>query len=181
MFRVSRSNFFALQDISFEVRKGESIGIVGRNGAGKSTLLQIVVGTLRPTTGSVAVDEPGRGPVGIGLGLQPRVYRWPFNVYLNATILGLTKTEIDEKFDDIAAFADIGEFMEQPVKTYSSGMLVRLAFAVQVQIQPDILIVDEALAVLQQHERMDYVGRSFILKSLLILVGFGAGPISRTT
>ena len=142
----SFKNFFALQDISFEVRKGESIGIVGRNGAGKSTLLQIIVGTLQPTTGSVAVNGRVAALLELGSGFNPE-FTGRENVYLNATILGLTKAEIDEKFDDIAAFADIGEFIEQPVKTYSSGMLVRLAFAVQVQIQPDILIVDEALAV----------------------------------
>jgi lipopolysaccharide transport system ATP-binding protein len=147
--RVSRQsfkNFFALQDISFEVRKGESIGIVGRNGAGKSTLLQIIVGTLQPTTGSVAVNGRVAALLELGSGFNPE-FTGRENVYLNATILGLTRAEIDEKFDDIAAFADIGEFIEQPVKTYSSGMLVRLAFAVQVQIQPDILVVDEALAV----------------------------------
>ena len=142
----SFKNFYALQEISFEVRKGESIGIVGRNGAGKSTLLQIIVGTLQPTTGTVEVDGRVAALLELGSGFNPE-FTGRENVYLNATILGLTQEEIDEKFDDIAAFADIGEFIEQPVKTYSSGMLVRLAFGVQVQIQPDILVVDEALAV----------------------------------
>jgi len=147
--RVSRESFkdfYALQDISFEVNRGDSIGIVGRNGAGKSTLLQIIVGTLQPTTGSVEVHGRVAALLELGSGFNPE-FTGRENVYLNATILGLSRAEIDAKFDDIAAFADIGEFIEQPVKTYSSGMLVRLAFAVQVQIQPDILVVDEALAV----------------------------------
>src|ERR1039457_302029 len=169
----SFKNFFALQEISFEVRKGESIGIVGRNGAGKSTLLQIIVGTLQTTTGSVMVNGRIAALLELGSGFNLE-FTGRENVYLNATILGLTKAEIDEKFDDIAAFADIGEFIEQPVKTYSSGMLVRLAFAVQVQIQPDILIVDEALAVggslvpkrrLQQMEKLIANGTTLLFVS----------------
>jgi lipopolysaccharide transport system ATP-binding protein len=144
--RESFRDFYALQDISFEVGKGDGIGIVGRNGAGKSTLLRILVGTLQPTTGSVEVRGRVAALLELGSGFNLD-FTGRENVYLNGAILGLSRAEIDAKFDDIAAFADIGEFIEQPVRTYSNGMLVRLAFAVQVQIQPDILVVDEALAV----------------------------------
>lgn len=138
--------FWALEDVSFQVEKGESIGIVGRNGSGKSTLLQIICGTLSPTYGRI--DTVGRvaALLELGSGFNPE-FTGRENVYLNASVLGLTKDEIDDRFDRIAAFADIGEFLDQPVKTYSSGMVVRLAFAVQAQVDPDILIVDEALAV----------------------------------
>ena len=138
--------FWALRDVSCEVRPGEALGIIGRNGSGKSTLLQIIAGTLRPTEGRVQVRGRVAALLELGSGFNPE-FTGRENVYLNATILGLPRREIDERFDEIAAFADIGEFLEQPVKTYSTGMLVRLAFAVQVQVRPDILIVDEALAV----------------------------------
>lgn len=140
------SEFWALKDLSFEIKKGESFGVVGRNGSGKSTLLQIITGTLFPTQGSVNVDGRIAALLELGSGFNPE-FTGRENVYLNGMLVGLTKSEIDNRFDDIASFADIGEHLEQPVKTYSSGMLVRLAFAVQVQLTPDILIVDEALAV----------------------------------
>lgn len=138
--------FWALRDIDFSIRKGETVGIIGRNGAGKSTLLQLICGTLSPSCGDIQVVGRIAALLELGAGFNPE-FSGRDNVYLNARVLGLSKEEIDERFDEIARFADIGEFLEQPVKTYSSGMYVRLAFAVQACIEPDILIVDEALAV----------------------------------
>lgn len=138
--------FWALRDISFEIKKGETVGIIGRNGSGKSTLLQIICGTVSPTRGSIETNGRVAALLELGSGFNPE-FSGRENVYLNAALLGLSKDEVDKRFDDIAAFADIGQFIEQPVKTYSNGMMVRLAFAVQCQVNPDILIVDEALAV----------------------------------
>ena len=138
--------FWALKDVSFEVNKGEAFGIIGRNGAGKSTLLQMICGTLSPTSGSVEVEGTVAALLELGSGFNPE-FTGRENVYLNASVLGLTQEETDEKYDEIAAFADIGDFLEQPTKTYSSGMLMRLAFAVNTCVDPEILIVDEALGV----------------------------------
>ncbi len=138
--------FWALNDVSFEVKKGETVGIIGRNGSGKSTLLQIICGTLSPTSGIVETKGRITALLELGSGFNPE-FTGRENVYMNAAVLGLSKEEVDKRFDDIAAFADIGQFIEQQVKTYSSGMIVRLAFAVQSQIDPDILVIDEALAV----------------------------------
>ena len=136
----------ALEQVDFCVQEGDSLGIIGLNGSGKSTLLQIIAGTLQPTTGSVEVKGRIAALLELGSGFDPE-FTGRENIYINASILGLTRREIESRYDAIVAFADIGDFIERPVKTYSSGMMVRLAFAVQVHVDPDVLIVDEALSV----------------------------------
>ncbi len=143
--KLSR-DFWALRDVSFEVKRGETVGIVGRNGSGKSTLLQMICGTLNPTGGEVEVAGRVAALLELGSGFNPE-FTGRENIFLNAALLGLSQYEIAERYEEIVSFADIGDFINQPVKTYSSGMIVRLAFAVQAQISPDVLIVDEALAV----------------------------------
>lgn len=138
--------FWALKDVSFKIKKGETVGIIGRNGSGKSTLLQMICGTLNPTGGEVKVNGRVAALLELGAGFNPE-FSGVENVYMAASLYGLSKTEVDQRFDAIATFADIGEHMHQPVKTYSSGMYVRLAFAVIAHVDPDILVVDEALAV----------------------------------
>jgi lipopolysaccharide transport system ATP-binding protein len=138
--------FWALKDVAFEVKRGETVGIIGRNGSGKSTLLQIICGTLAPTSGNVKTRGRVAALLELGSGFNPE-FTGRENVYMNASVLGLRKADIDARFDEIAAFADIGEFIDQPIRTYSSGMIVRLAFAVVAHVDADILIIDEALSV----------------------------------
>jgi lipopolysaccharide transport system ATP-binding protein len=138
--------FWALQDISFEVTKGQTLGILGRNGSGKSTLLQILCGTLNPTAGAIQVNGKVAALLELGSGFNLE-FTGRENVWMNASLLGLTNKQIEERLDDIFAFADIGDFVDQPVKIYSSGMVLRLAFAVIAHVNADILVIDEALAV----------------------------------
>lgn len=138
--------FWALKDISFQVKRGETVGVIGRNGSGKSTLLQLLCGTLHPTQGNVQTRGRTAALLELGSGFNPE-FTGRENVYMNAAVLGLGKEQTRARFQDIVAFADIGEFIDQPVKTYSSGMMVRLAFAVIAHVDADILVIDEALAV----------------------------------
>jgi lipopolysaccharide transport system ATP-binding protein len=138
--------FTALHDVSFAVPRRQTVGIIGENGSGKSTLLQIIAGLLTPSAGTVAVDGRISALLELGAGFNP-VFTGRENVYMNAAILGLSREEVDERFDEIVKFSGLSDFLDRPVETYSSGMFVRLAFAVAVCVDPDILIVDEALAV----------------------------------
>jgi ABC-type polysaccharide/polyol phosphate transport system ATPase subunit len=139
-------NFEALKDVSFEVKKGEFFGIIGRNGAGKSTLLKILASVYKPTSGSIKINGMISPFLELGIGFNPELSGRD-NIYLNATVLGLTKKEIDKKFDEIVAFAELEEFIDQQIKNYSSGMQARLAFSVSIHANRDILLMDEVLAV----------------------------------
>ncbi len=146
--RASRKyrDFYALRDVSFSIKRGEATGIIGRNGSGKSTLLQLIAGTLSPTSGTVRAHGRVSALLELGSGFNPD-FTGRENVFLNGAIYGFTHPEMSRRMDEITAFADIGDFIDQPVKTYSSGMMMRLAFAIAVNVQPDVLIIDEALAV----------------------------------
>ena len=148
----------ALDNVSFTLRKGDAVGILGENGAGKSTLLQIIAKTLQPTSGLVEINGRLAALLELGSGFNPD-FTGRENILLNASILGLNKSKIETVLNEIIEFSQIGEFVEKPVKTYSSGMLVRLAFAVSIFVKPDILIIDEALSV----------GDIFLEKSVLKL------------
>ena len=137
---------YALHNVSFDVKRGETVGIIGTNGSGKSTILQIITGVLNPSGGHVEIDGRISALLELGAGFNME-YTGIENIYLNGTMIGFSREEIDAKMQDILDFADIGDFVHQPVKTYSSGMFVRLAFAVAINIDPEILIVDEALSV----------------------------------
>lgn len=141
-----KSEFWALKDISFEVNKGETVGIIGRNGAGKSTLLQILCGTLKQSSGNVEINGKVAALLELGAGFNPE-FSGRDNIYLNASILGMSKSEIDDVYDSIVEFSELQEFINNPVKSYSSGMYVRLGFAVAAHTNADILIIDEALSV----------------------------------
>ena len=144
--RQYHKDYYALKDLSFEVGKGEIVGVVGRNGSGKSTILKILTGVLNPTSGNVEITGKVAALLELGAGFNME-YTGMENIYLNAAMMRVSREEIERKIPEILAFADIGDYINQPVKTYSSGMFVRLAFAVAINVDPDILIVDEALAV----------------------------------
>ena len=146
LHRNYHRDFYALNNISFQVKKGETVGIIGTNGSGKSTILKIITGVLTPTTGTVQVDGVISALLELGAGFNMD-YTGIENIYMNGTMMGFSRKEMDEKLQDILDFADIGDFVYQPVKTYSSGMFVRLAFALAINVDPEILIVDEALSV----------------------------------
>lgn len=148
--RVYHRKFRALSDVSFQVQEGETLGIIGENGSGKSTLLKIITGVLMPDSGSFHVDGRITGLLELGTGFNPE-FSGLNNIYMNATYLGLSKAEIDERLDGIISFAELGEFIQEPIKTYSSGMLMRLAFSTAIHADPKCFVVDEALAVGDAH------------------------------
>jgi lipopolysaccharide transport system ATP-binding protein len=171
--------FHALENISFEVKKGETVGIIGRNGSGKSTLLQIICGILNPSSGTVIANGRIAALLELGSGFNPE-FTGRENIYLNASILGLNENQIDDVYQDIVNFADIGDFIGQPIKTYSSGMVVRLAFAVIAHVSADILIIDEALAVgdaVFTQKCMRFL-RRFMENNTVLFVSHDTGSVS---
>lgn len=172
-------DFHALNEVSFEINKGETVGIIGRNGSGKSTLLQLICGTVNPTSGVIKTTGRIAALLELGSGFNPE-FTGRENVYLNASVLGLGEEEINARINDIIDFADIGDFIDQPVRTYSSGMYVRLAFAVSASVAPDILVVDEALAVGDIGFQLKCIDRIMKLKSsgaTIVIVAHDTGKI----
>ncbi|HJV66875.1 MAG TPA: ABC transporter ATP-binding protein [Geomonas sp.] len=172
-------DFYALNGISFDIRKGETVGIVGKNGCGKSTLLKTITGVLTPNSGSVSVVGKISALLELGAGFNPQLTGLE-NVYFNGTIMGYTRDEMESKVDNILSFADIGHFVHQPVKTYSSGMFVRLAFAVAINVSPDILIVDEALSVGDEAFQRKCFSRIIDFKEMgktILFVSHSAGTV----
>src|SRR3972149_11671402 len=166
-------DFHALNHVSFSIKKGETVGIIGQNGSGKSTLLKIICGVTRPTSGSVKVNGRISSLLELGAGFHPD-FTGRENVYMNGALMGFSREEMQRRFPEIEAFADIGEFINQPVKTYSSGMYMRLAFSTAISVDPDILIIDEILAVgdedfqnkcLQKIQEVRQIGKTIILVS----------------
>jgi lipopolysaccharide transport system ATP-binding protein len=171
--------FYALRNVDVTVNRGETVGILGRNGSGKSTLLQIICGTLQPSSGTLRVGGRIAALLELGAGFNPE-FTGRENVFLNGTVLGLTHRQIQQKFDEIVSFADIGDFIDQPVKTYSSGMYVRLAFAVAISTEPQILVVDEALSVGDEAFQRKCFSRIEELKrggATILFVSHSAGSI----
>ncbi len=174
-------DFYALNNISFDIQRGETIGIIGQNGSGKSTLLKILTGVLSPTSGSVQVHGKVSALLELGAGFNPEMTGME-NIYLNGTIMGYTKTEMDERVPKIVEFADIGDFVQQPVKMYSSGMFARLAFAVAINVEPEILIVDEALSVGDmrfQIKCMDHMNKMMMGGTTVLFVSHDTNAIRR--
>lgn len=182
MFHTNRGrDFIALDDVSFEVKRGEAFGIIGRNGSGKSTMLQILAGIIKKTSGEIEVHGRIAALLELGSGFNPESTGFE-NIYMNAAILGVSKEDIDAKVDRIIAFADIGDFINQPVKTYSSGMFVRLAFAVAINVDADIILIDEALAVGDVFFRQKCYSRLNQLKEegkTIILVSHGMNEVEQ--
>ena len=172
-----RRDFLALEDVSFTVERGQTFCIVGQNGSGKSTLLQMVAGILQPSAGVVTVNGRVSALLELGAGFNPE-FSGRDNVYLNGSILGLTTRQIDERYREIENFAEIGEFIDQPVKTYSSGMVVRLAFAVAINVDPEILLVDEALAVGDIYFRQRCMRKVHELRSRGVTILFVSHAVS---
>jgi ABC-type polysaccharide/polyol phosphate transport system ATPase subunit len=173
--------FTALRDVSFDIKKGETVGIIGRNGSGKSTLLQLICGILKPTSGSVQVNGRVSALLELGAGFNPE-FTGRENVYFQGAIMGLSHAQMDARFDEIAAFADISEFVDQPVRIYSSGMFVRLAFAAAVHVDPDVLVVDEVLAVgdaVYQQKCFDRIRRLQSQGTSIIVVSHNPYQIER--
>ena len=178
---LRKDEFWALNDISFEVKKGETLGIIGPNGSGKTTLLKLLNGIFWPDKGKITIKGKVGALIEVGAGFHP-LLTGRENIYINAAILGMTKKEVDEKFDDIIEFADIGDFIDAPVKFYSSGMFVRLGFAVAVHCKPDVLLVDEVLAVGDMNFRskcLDKIREFRCSGKAIILVSHNIDAVSR--